>query len=534
MTKKTTEKIIIDNIKVPINHTVTDVITAAREIVRSTCISAENYQIHRQSLDARRKNNLHYVYAVSADAAGSVTADGNIRIADAEKLKNTITVPKQKLKSRPIVAGMGPCGLFAAWILTLSGNPPIIIERGEDTEARRKTIQNFWKTGKLNPQSNVQFGEGGAGAFSDGKLTTRINDPRQRFVLKTLVDFGAPDDIMYKAKPHIGTDLLCGVISAMREEMTKMGAEVRFNTCLTDIDLSSGKVTEILVNDIAVPCDNLILAIGHSSRDTYKMLINKDLSAEPKPFAMGSRIEHEQNYINTLQYGKENLNSCLTLPAADYRIVYDGSKIGLRSCYSFCMCPGGVVVNASSEENRLAVNGMSYHSRSGRNANSALVVPVRPKDFPDGVLGGMYLQQKYEELAFTVGGSCGKAPVQLADDFVKRRKSPSLGSVIPTVTSGYTLADLHQCLPEFVTETMCAGLCDFERRMPGFISDGAVLTGIESRTSAPVRLLRGESLQSLNVSGLYPSGEGAGYAGGIVSAAVDGIRSALALLENNK
>lgn len=525
-------KIIIDNINMPIKHTTKEVIETAQKIVRSDCISAKNFKIYKQSLDARRKNNLHYVYAVSADTDSVSVSSNSIRPLKINKEADIdlSTIPKYSLSKRPVVVGMGPCGLFAAWILTLSGNPPIIIERGEDVENRQKTVENFWETGKLNTNSNVQFGEGGAGAFSDGKLTTRISDPKQRFVLETLVEFGAPEEILYKAKPHIGTDLLCGIISAMRKKMIDLGAEIRFNSCLNDIKINGGKLTEAEINGSSLSCDNLILAIGHSSRDTYQTLIDREIFAEAKPFAMGVRIEHHQDFINNLQYGKENTN--LDLPAADYRVVYDGSKNGQRSCYSFCMCPGGVVVNASSEDNRIAVNGMSYHSRNGINANSALVVPVRPEDFKNEVTGGMKLQQKYEALAYLTGQ--GKAPIQLAEDFIKNTKSDELKKVIPTVKGGFKFGELKNCLPDFITDTLKGGLCDFEHRMPGFSSNGSVLTGIESRTSAPIRLCRDKTYQSLNVSGIYPSGEGAGYAGGIVSAAVDGIRSALALLENNK
>ncbi len=518
-------RIIIDNIKMPIRHTTEDVIKTARDIVRSDCISADNFEIYRQSLDARRKNNIHYVYSVSASTADDTVLAKGIRHAE---VTESLKPKKVYLSSRPVVVGLGPCGLFAAWVLTLSGNPPLIIERGEDAESRRVTVKNFWKSGILNTNSNVQFGEGGAGAFSDGKLTTRISDPRQRFVLKTLVEFGAPKDILYKAKPHIGTDLLCGVITAMRRRMQELGAEVRFNTRLTDIKVSGGRVEGIVINDDEeILCKNLILAIGHSSRDTYERLLSLGAAAEPKPFAMGVRIEHSQEFIDNLQYGAKTDKT--DLPPADYRVTYNEKD---RSCYSFCMCPGGVVVNASSEKNRLAVNGMSYHSRSGANANSALVVPVRPTDFI-GTDGGIRLQQKYEELAFLLGGGEGAAPIQLAEDFVKDCPTERLKRVEPTVTSGFKIAEIKKCLPKFVVETLRRGLCNFEHRMPGFSGGGAALTGIESRTSAPIRFIRGKNLESINIGGLYPSGEGAGYAGGIVSAAVDGIKSASMLIENN-
>lgn len=514
-------KILINNIKMPIRHNTDDVIAAAREIVRSDCVSARNFSIWKQSLDARRKNNIHYVYSVAADC------DKPIRGKSITVLESSdgFEIPKKVLGGRPVVIGMGPCGLFAAYILALSGNPPLILERGGDVDSRTRSVEHFWKTGMLDTNSNVQFGEGGAGTFSDGKLNTRIGDKRQRFVLEAFTKFGAPNEILYKAKPHIGTDLLCDVIKAMRQELIRLGAEVRFNTTVTGFEIKNNKLCGVEVNNSeTIKCSNVILAIGHSSRDTYSTLNGCGVELAPKPFAVGVRIEHSQEFINRLQYGTAE-----GLPSADYRVVYNGAE---RSCYSFCMCPGGTVVNASSEEGMLAVNGMSYHSRSGKNANSALVVTVNPSDFESGTLGGIAFQRKYERLAFELGGSDNKAPVQLAQDFVSDTPTIQLDTVSPTATSGFNLAQLKRCLPEFVADTLRDGLSDFERRMPGFASGGAVLTGIESRTSAPVRILRSDNLQSINVEGLFPSGEGAGFAGGIISAAVDGIRSALAMIDN--
>ncbi len=512
-------KIVIENIKMPIRHNFNDVFAAAREIVRSDCVSIENLCIYKQSIDARRKNNIHYVYAVCADA------DRLPRLKNVRPFEDSgaINIPKKNLSTRPVVIGMGPCGLFAAYTLALSGNPPLILERGGDVDTRAESVSLFFKTGVLDVNSNIQFGEGGAGTFSDGKLTTRIGDKRQRFILETFVRFGAPEEILYKAKPHIGTDLLRIVIKNMRNELIRLGAEVRFNSCVTDLKIKDNKICAIEINNSdIIKCDNVILAIGHSSRDTYQTLCSHGIELIPKPFAIGVRIEHSQRFIDRLQY-----KAAEGLPPADYRVVYNGKD---RSCYSFCMCPGGTVVNASSEEGMLAVNGMSEHSRNGSNANSALVVTVNPSDFGGGILGGMEFQRKYERLAFRLGGGDSKAPVQLASDFVEDIPSTQLGNVAPTVTTGFRLAELKDCLPDYVSATLRDGLVDFERRMSGFSSNGAVLTGIESRTSAPVRIMRNDALQSTNTRGLYPSGEGAGFAGGIVSAAVDGIRSATAIL----
>ena len=508
----------------PIKHHKEEVICAAQEIVRLHCIVAKDFRIYKQSLDARRKANIHYMYSVVATAPDGTVCDGEIRpFTDAADME----IPKaEKAKIRPVVVGTGPCGLFAAYLLAKGGNPPLVLERGEAVEERAGTVAKFWKEGIFNPESNVQFGEGGAGTFSDGKLNTRISDPRQRFVLKTFWEHGAPEDILYRAKPHIGTDKLRDVVRSMREEIIRLGGEVRFSACLTGIREENGVLKEIIVNHQGkIPCDTLILAIGHSSRDTYQMLKSMGVSMEAKAFAAGVRVEHNQKMIDKLQYGREDLS----LPAADYRLVYNGED---RSCYSFCMCPGGQVVNASSEEGCLVVNGMSEYRRDGENANSALVVSVRPEDFEtDDVLSGMEFQRKYEALAYRLCG--GMAPVQLTKDFVEDKPSTKLGSVTPSFTGNWQFAELKNCLPEFIVTYLKKGLLDFEKRMPGFAKGDGILTGVEMRTSAPVRILRDENLESVNVKGIYPAGEGAGYAGGIVSAAVDGIRVALKILEEN-
>lgn len=516
--------IIISNIKTPIEHKFEDVLLAAQDIARQHCIYIRNPHIYRQSVDARRKSDVHYVYAVSAEV------DDGIDIAG---LKNISFMPDgevcvkelKKFKKRPVVVGMGPCGLFAAYILALSGNPPIVIERGKPVEERIKSVENFWKTGRLDINSNVQFGEGGAGTFSDGKLNTGKKDKRQRFILKTFAEFGAPEDILYKAKPHIGTDELRTVLVNMRNRLIELGCEIRFNTCLTGIKVLGGVLSEIeLNNSETVSCDKVFLGIGHSSRDTYKMLHGSGVRMEPKPFAAGVRIEHSQSHIGRAQYGQV----WDKLPPADYKLVYNGKD---RSCYSFCMCPGGFVVNASSEEGGLVVNGMSNHRRDSENANSALVVSVRPNDFDkNSPLSGIEFQRRYERMAFELGGGDYTAPVQMARDFVADKKSDCLGSVLPSYTGNVKLSNLNECLPEFISKGLCEGLEYFETKISGYLSGDGVMTGVEMRTSAPVRIVRGDDFQAVGIEGLYPIGEGAGYAGGIVSAALDGIKAVLSLM----
>ena len=512
-------QIVISNIKMPIKHNKDMVLKAAREIVRSASVSAKDFVIYKQSLDARRKNNIHYIYSVTATTNDNIVESENISVFKGSAKLNVKKVP---LKSQPIVVGMGPCGLFAAYILALSGNPPIIIERGEAVDERTKTVNEFWNGKKLNPNSNVQFGEGGAGTFSDGKLTTRIGDVRQRFILDTFKRFGAPEDIVYRAKPHIGTDKLKEVVKNMRKELIDMGCDIRFNSCLTDVLIENKKVFGAEVNNSEIiKSEYLVLAIGHSSRDTYSLLCEKGVEMIKKPFAIGVRIEHSQSFIDKVQYGAEE-----GLPPADYKVAYNGKE---RSCYSFCMCPGGTVVNASSEEGGLTVNGMSNYLRDARCANSALVVSVRPDDFDDGVLGGVEFQRRYEKFAYNLGE--GYAPIQLAEDFIKDKPTLELKNVKPSVTGGYKIRELKKCLPNYVVDTLRSGLNDFERKIHGFSGGGAVLTGIEARTSAPLRILRGENMESVNIKGLFPSGEGAGYAGGIVSAALDGMKTAFAMID---
>lgn len=517
-------KIILQNIIVPVSYSEEDVIEKAKKIILNEGIVFSNCQLFRKSIDARRKSNIHYVCAVlfecdlSQDKFSKIT---NPHIKEYEEKHIDICSFNNYNSTKTIVVGSGPCGLFAAYILAKTGQNPIVIERGADVDKRTEIVNNFWNNNIFDVDTNVQFGEGGAGTFSDGKLTTRIGDLLQREILEIFVKHGAPSDILYKAKPHIGTDMLKSVIKNIRKEIERLGGIVRFNTTLTDINIKNGKVHSAIINNSEeIPCDNIILAIGHSSRDTYEMICKKGILATAKAFAAGVRIEHTQEFINKVQYGNEYNNT--NLPPADYRLTYNGDE---RSCYSFCMCPGGTVVNASSEENALVVNGMSEYARNGKNANSALVVTVKPTDFEsDSPLSGIEFQRKYEQLAYNVNK--GSAPVQLARDFIKNKLSYNIEDVVPSFTGNTVFADLRACLPAFICNALKEGLLDFENKIKNYTFGGAVLTGVEMRTSAPLRILRDENFESVSVKGLYPAGEGAGYAGGIMSAAVDGIKIA--------
>ena len=484
-------------------------------------------KIIRESVDARKKDNIKFNYSVEIEIYNekkilSKIKDKDVRIED-NTSEEKFEYGKEKLNFRPVIVGLGPAGLFAALNLARHGYNPIVFERGEDVSARTKTVEAFWRGEKdLNPESNVQFGEGGAGAFSDGKLTTRIKDKKCHFILKQLVRFGAPQDITYAGKPHVGTDILKTVVKNIREEIKALGGEVHFNSKLEKVNIKDGRLQSIKVNGNLIPCNALILAIGHSPRDTYEMLLHEGIFMEPKAFALGVRVEHPQDLISFSQYGK--FFNHPRLKTADYRLSYQSEKLN-RGVYSFCMCPGGVVVAAASEKNRLVTNGMSYHKRDGVNANSALVVTVSPEDFEgNSPLKGMEFQRKYEGLAYELGGGDYKAPVQLVGDFLKDQNSKKVGIVEPSYKPGYEFRELKSCLPDYVIDTLKEGIVKFDSRIKGYGMDDAVLTGIETRTSAPIRMTRNENLESISASGLYPTGEGAGFAGGIISAAVDGIK----------
>ena len=495
-----------------------------------------DFKIIKESIDARKKSSIKFNYAVelNCDNEAKVVALANSNDIKIETIKYNADFKfgTKKPEHRPIIIGMGPAGIFAGLLMAKKGYRPIIIERGEKVEERTKTVNEFWKSGVLNQESNVQFGEGGAGAFSDGKLTTRIKDSRCDFITEELVKAGAPEEIMYMGKPHIGTDILKVVLKNIRNQIIDLGGEVLCSSKLEDLIIEGKALKGIVINGEEIPCETLILAIGHSSRDTYEMLLHREVSMESKPFAIGVRIEHPQALIDESQYG--NFAGHKRLKAADYKLAYTSEKLN-RSIYSFCMCPGGEVVAAASEHNRLVINGMSNYKRNKKNANSALVVSVGPKDFQgSSPLNGMEFQRHYESLAYKLGGGAFNAPVQLAADFLKDRLSTNIGSVTPSYTPGYELKDLRKTLPYYVVVALKEGLISFDKKIRGFASKDAVMTGIETRTSAPIRIDRNENLQSTSVKGIYPAGEGAGYAGGIISSAVDGLKVAESIMKEWK
>ena len=481
----------------------------------------KRWRIFKKSIDARNKADVHFVYTIDIDTDDSKIVS---RLTKIDEISFPKITNMRKSKYRPIIVGAGPAGLFAALILAQNGVKPIVLEQGKTVDERLKDIEEFKSTGKLNVLSNVQFGEGGAGTFSDGKLNSGISSPFCRKVLEEFVNFGAPEQISYLSKPHLGTDNLISIIRNMRNEILRLGGEFYFNEKVTDFEFKENKLKAVICSR-RIETDTVVLAIGHSSRDTFEKLYNLGFNMEAKAFSVGARVEHKQALINESQYGNQTK---LKLPAAEYRLVYHGKD---RSLYTFCMCPGGVVVASSSEENTIVTNGMSYFARDGENANSALLVGVNPEDFEgESPLRGMYFQKQLEEKAFSVGKGGYRAPAQNVVDFLERKCTTKFEDVQPTYLPGVQMVDLHEVLPKFVTDTMEEGIKYFDTKIKGFASSG-VLTGVETRSSSPVRILRDDSLQS-NIRGVYPCGEGAGYAGGIMSAAVDGIKCAIKILEN--
>ena len=519
----------ITQLKLPVGHKQEDLEKKVCKLLQIPPVKLYGIEILKRSLDAR-KSPLMYNYQLG------VAADGEEKIV--RKLKNKdIVLGKiekyrfpnmgdESLKKPPVIIGAGPAGLFAAYMLARAGFSPILLERGEAVEERQKKVEKFWETGVLDTQSNVQFGEGGAGTFSDGKLNTLVKDPNGRglFVLKTFVEFGANEDILYESKPHIGTDILVDVVRNLRHEILRLGGEIRFGNQVTDLKIQEDRLTALQVNHKDwIETENAVLAIGHSARDTFEMLLEKNIPMHAKPFAVGVRMEHPQMMINENQYGTDYPES---LPAATYKLTRKVSED--RGVYSFCMCPGGYVVNASSEEGMTAVNGMSYHARAGENANSAMIISVRPEDFgSEHPLAGVEFQRKLEKAAYIEGQ--GKIPVQLFGDYCAKKISTKLGAITPNTKGEWTFGNVRNIFPENLAAGLEEGIKGCEKLIPGFAREDAVLLGVESRTSSPVRIERNNDSLESQISGIYPCGEGAGYAGGIMSAAMDGIKVAEAI-----
>lgn len=523
----------ITQLKLPIDHKKQDISKKAAKLLRIPENQIEEIQIIRQSLDARHKKDLLFVYTIDLSVKKEAAVVKKVRNKNITRIEpRSYSFPKpgtEPLTHRPVIVGAGPAGLFCAYMLAKSGYRPLLLERGEAVEERQKMVDAFWETGKLNPESNVQFGEGGAGTFSDGKLNTLIKDTegRGRAVMEILVSMGAPEEILYQQKPHLGTDVLFHVVRNLRKQIEKFGGEVRFRSKVTDVNITDGHITSVIVNNKEeIPAEAVVLALGHSARDTFFMLAEKKIAMEAKSFAVGVRMEHPQKMINLSQYGQEEVKQ---LGAASYKLTHQ-TKSG-RGVYTFCMCPGGYVVNASSEEGRLAVNGMSYRKRDSENANSAVIVTVTPEDYaafggadvPEQ-LKGILFQRDLEEKAFQAGK--GRIPVQIYGDYKKNRTTESLGEWKPCMKGGYTCANVRSILPDFIGDTIEEGIEAFAEKIPGYNRPDALISGVESRSSSPVRIVRNEYGVSENTAGIYPCGEGAGYAGGITSAAIDGVKTA--------
>lgn len=490
------------------------------------------WHISKKSIDARKKDNVHYTYSVDIEIKNEEKFLKYSDISLAKKIEFPTIEQNLDKNINPVIVGAGPSGLFSALTFVENGYKPIVIEQGECVEKRKETVGNYVSTGVLNVHSNVQFGEGGAGTFSDGKLNSGISSPYCRKILEEFVRFGAPEQILYMTKPHIGTDNLIKIIKNMREYIISKGGKFLFNTKFVDFKSENNKISEVSVLNLdtnqteQIKANVLILAVGHSSRETFKKIYEKGLLLEPKNFSVGVRIEHLQSEINESQYGTVTK---LQLPSADYKLAYHSSSG--RSCYTFCMCPGGVVMPSSSEKNTIVTNGMSYFARDGKNSNSALLVNVMPSDFSsDNPLAGIDFQKDLEEKAFVLGGSNYYAPIQRFEDFENNVKSTFIGGVEPTYKPGVTLSNLNEIMPDFVAQTLKEGIRYFDTKLHGFANPDSILTGMETRSSSPVRILRNENFVS-NIDGIYPCGEGAGYAGGIMSAGVDGIKCAIAAMK---
>ena len=537
----------INELKLPLNHTEEELSAA---IVKKLAINAEElegFSVFKRSYDARKKSNIFLIYQLDVKlekareeaVLASQGKNSSVRLSPDTQYQ-FVTEPQQSFpgaqQSRPVVVGFGPCGILSALLLAQMGLKPIVLERGQDVRQRTKDTWGLWREGKLNTESNVQYGEGGAGTFSDGKLYSQVKDKRflGRKVLTEFVKAGAPEEIMYVSKPHIGTFKLVKMVENMRAEITRLGGEIRFNQKVDVIHREAtndeGQVTGLtLATGEKIETRHVVLAIGHSARDTFQMLLDQGVYIEPKPFSIGFRIEHPQSVIDEARFGDNAGNAILG--AADYKLVHHCKND--RSVYSFCMCPGGTVVAATSEEGCVVTNGMSQYSRNERNANAAIVVGIEPeRDYPQHVLAGIDLQRELEKRAYELGGKDYSAPAQLVGDFLKDQASTELSKVQPSYQPGIRLGDLSKALPEFAIEAIREAIPAFNKKIKGFAMDEAILTGVETRTSSPICIKRDKDFQNLNTKGLYPAGEGAGYAGGILSAGIDGIKVAEAVAKD--
>lgn len=524
----------IHELKLPLNHSEQDLPAAICQRLQIDASALQQFVVFKRGYDARKKSDIQLIYTldVATSQDGQLlkkfAADPQIKPSPDTSYKFVATAPSD-LPERPVVVGLGPCGLFAALLLAEMGFKPIVLERGKAVRERTKDTFGFWRKQPLNTESNVQFGEGGAGTFSDGKLYSQVKDPKHygRKVLTEFVKAGAPEEIMYVSKPHIGTFKLVTMVEKMRARIIELGGEIRFSTRVDEVIIDAGQVTGLRLSDGTVlPSRYVVLAVGHSARDTFEMLHQRGVYIEAKPFSIGFRVEHRQSMIDECRFGSNAGHPMLG--AADYKLVHHCANG--RTVYSFCMCPGGTVVAATSEAGRVVTNGMSQYSRNERNANSAIVVGIDPeRDYPGHPLAGIELQRQLESKAFELGGHNYFAPAQRVGDFLKGVPSAELGDVQPSYTPGITLTDLAQALPDFAIAAIREAIPAFDRQIKGFAREDGLLTGVETRTSSPICIKRGADYQSLNTKGLFPAGEGAGYAGGILSAGIDGIKVAEAV-----